>query len=196
METMNENDCIISLFIDDELGLDEKIVFVERVHGNTGFKDETISLLNQEKLLRTETPDPEPLGHAAPLSRSRFFMPRPLHAAAAALASAVIILFSVLFWQQGDRAGQANTDPHRFVIYEPDARQVEITGSFTGWKRISLEKRGAGGYWEVTLPLSTGEHSFTYILDGSRKVADPTLPSSEMDDFGGENSILYTGGNA
>jgi len=112
------------------------------------------------------------------------------------LATAVIVLSSVFFWQHGHRAQPVNIEPYRFVIYEPDARQVEITGSFTGWKKVSLEKRGAGGYWEVTLPLSTGEHSFTYILDGSRKVADPTLPSSEMDDFGGENSILYTGGNA
>jgi hypothetical protein len=193
---MNENDYLISMFIDDELDLDEKIEFVERVHVSADFKGDTVSLLSQEKLLRTEMADPKPLRKPAPVKPSRFFMPRSVRTAAVALATAVIVLSSVFFWQHGHREQPAGAAPYRFVIYEPDARRVEITGSFTGWRKVSLEKHGAGGYWEVTLPLSPGEHSFTYILDGSRKVADPTLPSGEMDDFGGENSILYTGGNA
>src|SRR5512137_168221 len=141
---MNENDYLISMFIDDELCLDEKIDFVERVHGNAEFKDDTISLLNQEKILRTETSDPKPLRQAAPLKASRFFMPRPLRTAAVALATTVIVLSSVFFWQHGHRTQPVSIEPYRFVIYEPDARQVEITGSFTGWKKVSLEKRGAG----------------------------------------------------
>jgi hypothetical protein len=193
---MNENDFLISMFIDNELDLDGKIEFVERVHESAEFKDEAVSLLGQEKLLRTDMADLKPLSRPAPPRHSRFFMSRPFRSAAVVLSTAVIVLSSVFFWQHGRHEQPVSAAPYRFVIFEPDARRVEIAGSFTSWKKISLEKRGSGGYWEVTLPLSPGEHSFTYILDGSRKVADPTLPSIEMDDFGGENSILYTGGNA
>ena len=48
------NHQIISLFIDDELTLNEKIEFVEEVHGSRPFKDEAIELLQQEKLLRSD----------------------------------------------------------------------------------------------------------------------------------------------
>jgi hypothetical protein len=193
---MNENDYLMSMFIDDELDLDEKIEFVERVHESMEFKEDTVSLLSQEKLLRTEMADLKSLRNPFPLKSSRFFIPRAVRTVGVALATAVIVLSSVFFWQHGHQGQPVSAAPYRFVIYEPEVRQVEITGSFTGWRKVSLEKRGAGGYWEVTLPIAPGEHSFTYILDGSRKVADPTLPSGEMDDFGGENSILYTGGNA
>ena len=43
---------LISQFIDDELSLDEKCEFVETVHASRGFKQETVDLINQEKLLR------------------------------------------------------------------------------------------------------------------------------------------------
>ena len=45
---------LISLFIDDELDLDDKVSFVETVHAEAVFKDETIELLNQEKMLRLD----------------------------------------------------------------------------------------------------------------------------------------------
>ena len=48
------NDFLISMFIDNELAIDEKIEFVEEVHGCEAFKDETVELLRQEKLLRGE----------------------------------------------------------------------------------------------------------------------------------------------
>ena len=48
------NHQIISLFIDDELTLNEKIEFVEEVHGSKPFKNEAIELLQQEKLLRSD----------------------------------------------------------------------------------------------------------------------------------------------
>ena len=45
-------DSLISLYIDNELDLDEKIEFVEAVHHDVSLKDEAIDLLTQEKLLR------------------------------------------------------------------------------------------------------------------------------------------------
>ena len=46
------NDYLISLFIDNEMDLDEKIEFVETVHSNHAFTPEAVDLLEQEKLLR------------------------------------------------------------------------------------------------------------------------------------------------
>jgi hypothetical protein len=46
------------------------------------------------------------------------------------------------------------------------------------------------GYWELNLRLPSGEYQFAYILDGSKRMADPTQSAREKDDLGGENSIL------
>jgi 1,4-alpha-glucan branching enzyme len=68
--------------------------------------------------------------------------------------------------------------------------QAEIAGTFTGWRRIPLNQIGTSGYWDITLRLPGGEHRFTYILDGEKKFADPTVATRELDDFGGQNSII------
>ena len=49
---------------------------------------------------------------------------------------------------------------------------------------------GKSGYWQITLDVPPGEHRYSYTLDGSRQLADPTVESRESDDFGAENSIL------
>ena len=179
-------DHLISLFIDDELGLDEKIDFVETLHGDGAFKNAAVDLLHQEKLLRSEVVDRVP-SLALPEPRKplwhRFF--KPLAAAAAGLAIVVAVLL------QTDRPPQGPpARPHRFVVYLPEAKRVEITGSFTGWKKLPLRPAAGGEYWEITLELPAGEHRFSYVLEGNRRMTDPTIAVREADDFGGENSIL------
>ncbi len=178
------NDYMISMFIDNELGLDDKVNFLEKVHADRAFKDEAIELLQQEKLIRSEVVD-----HVPPVEfkmRKRFPYPllRPVGLFASALAVAVVILFFFMPSQV------STTTPYRFVIYRPDVNQVEITGSFTEWTRIPMKKMGSSGYWEITLNLSKEEHRFTYILEGHQRFADPTILTQERDDFGGRNSIL------
>lgn len=178
------NDSMISMFIDDELDLDDKVEFVERVHGDKPFKDETIDLLRQEKLIRSEVVDQVPsveLNVRKGLPRSLL---RPVGVVASALAAAIFLLF--LFMP----SRVSKCSPYRFVIYRPDARKVEITGSFNNWTRIPMRRAGARGYWEIILDLPKGEHRFTYVLEGHQKFPDPTMPSQEEDDFGGKNSIL------
>lgn len=80
--------------------------------------------------------------------------------------------------------------PYRFVIYQPGTARAEIAGSFTGWQALPMKRTGSGGYWEITLDLPQGVHRFSYILDQNRRTADPTIPTRELDDFGGENSIF------
>jgi len=179
------SDYIISMFIDDELDLDDKIELVEKVHESGAFKDETISLLNQEKELRLDPAAQAPHIATAFPARHRFRIFHPAYIATAALAVAVVILTFTFMVQQ-----QTGPEPYRFVIYRPDVTRAEITGSFTDWERVPMNALGKSGYWEVSLDIPKGEHRFTYILEGEQRFADPTILTRELDDFGGTNSIL------
>ncbi len=180
-------DYLSSMYIDNEMDLDEKKLFVEKVRSDQAFYTQTLNLLAQEQLVRRQ-PDMRDLTSEQrwrpPVWQSlkRFF--KPLGFATAGFTVAVLMLFSVI---------QQPVPPlcsNRFVLFEPAAAQVELAGSFTGWQRISMQRIGSSGYWEIDLPVPSGEHRFAYILDGNRRISDPTLPASEKDDFGGENSIL------
>jgi len=182
-------DCLASMYIDNEMNIDEKVAFVDRVHSDRPFYQDTRALLLQEKVLRMPA-DASMLPKQPPAVGTRYRFRRllpPAVYAVAGFAAAVLMLINLV-------AGPAPTQStNRFVIYEPAARQVELTGTFTGWRRMPMASIGNSGYWEVKLQVPSGEHRFAYILDGSRQMADPTLPIREKDDFGGENSILNVG---
>ncbi len=178
-------DYLISSYIDDELDIEEKIAFVETVHEQMAFKDEAVDLLHQEKLIRSEVTDRVP---AVTLREKRgfafSFWPRA-GIFAAGLAAALLIMFFVT-----PRQEQMLLTTHRFVLFQPDVSRVEITGSFLGWEAVPMRRNGTSGYWEVVLEVPAGEHRLCYILEGGRRIPDPTIPIREKDDFGGENSIL------
>ncbi len=180
-------DYLSSMYIDNEMDLDEKIRFVEKVRSDPAFFNQTLELIAQEQLLRKQPVMPEPASEIRWRPLVRFSLARlfkPLGFAAAGFAGALLMLFTVF---------HAPVDPlynNRFVLFAPAADQVELAGSFTGWQRISMKQVGSGGYWELNLPVPSGEHRFAYILNGDEQMADPTLPTSEKDDFGGKNSIL------
>ncbi len=175
---------MISMFIDDELDLDEKIEFVETVHVDPTVKEETVNLLQQEKLIRTPAVDRVPVVEIKTRPKFNLQFWRPAAVFMSGLAAALIILFFALPEQK------TSSVSYRFVIYQPDTNQVEITGSFIGWKTIPMKKMGAGGYWELTVDLEPGEHRYGYILGSGERIPDPTILTREKDDFGGENSIL------
>jgi hypothetical protein len=177
-------DYTISMFIDDELNLDEKIELVESVHAQAAVKNEIVQLLQQEKRIRSPVVSHIPVVEADMRPKLGFLFWRPAAAFVAGLAAALIIMFFVLPEQN------ISSVPHRFVIYQPNVNRVDITGSFTGWKTLPMKKMGATGYWEITLDLQDGEHRYSYILESGKQIPDPTVLTREKDDFGGENSIL------
>ncbi len=180
---------LISMFIDDELNLDEKIEFVETVHGNSAYKTEALELLSQEKQLRDIPVHTIPAVTFKPAStRKRSTWLRPLIVGLGSAAALFILWLTVV--PHSDMAGQPLSKSHRFIIYRPDISKVEISGSFTGWQPRSMHRIGDSGYWEAELSLPRGEHRFAYILEGRQRIADPTVAVREKDDFGGENSIL------
>jgi len=178
-------DYLISSYIDDELDLDEKIDFVEAVHEQVAFKEGTVDLLHQEKLIRGDVTDRVPsvtLRQQRPFALSWW---RPAGIFAAGLAAALLVMFFVAPQQE-----QEMLSTHRFVLFQPDVDRVEITGSFLEWKAVPMTRSGTSGYWEVVLEVPAGEHRLCYILEGGRRIPDPTIAIREKDDFGGENSIL------
>ena len=186
---MNYN---ISMFIDDEMNIDDKIDFIEAIQKDKSFSDEVLELLLQEELIRGDVVQHIPYAQVkTPFNWKRFFRPfiQPMGLVASALAAAAIYLFLTV------PSPTPGPIMKRFVIYRPDVGQVEIIGSFTEWKRVPMQKIGNSGYWEITYDLNEGEHRFTYLIEGRQSIADPTILTREPDGFGGENSIFYVKNN-
>ncbi len=185
-------DYFASMYIDNELDLGEKILFIEKIHSDEEFFQETVELLMQEKLLRIQPQRLRVLADTRirPNLKDRIRqLFRPLIFVGSGFALAML-----LFFTQTTVSTNPSSMPRRFVIFEPAASRVEVTGSFNGWQRVDMEQIGTTGYWELNLQLPVGEHRFSYILDGTKRIADPTDPVKEKDDFGGENSILKVAG--
>ncbi len=181
-------DYLISMFVDNELDLDEKIIFVESVHSSKPFKDETVELLEQEKLLQgemVETMPPLPV----PVRRTKKNRLRLWFTPLAGFATAMVLVAGIFLFRPSPVI-QPEELPHRFVIYLPDSSQAKIVGDFTHWTPVDMEKIGQSGYWAVTLPLPAGEHRYSYLVDNNQQITDPTVLTREQDDFGGKNSII------
>jgi hypothetical protein len=180
-------DYLASMYIDNELNIEEKMRFVDKIHTDTLFYQDTRTLLLQEELLRMPA-DTSLLPERPPaaVGAGRWFrsLLRPMIYAAAGFAAAGLLLFSLVSVPDRQQCFS------RFVIYEPAAHRVELAGTFTGWQRTPMKPIGKSGYWELDLRVPPGEQRFAYILDGRRQIADPTVLRREKDDYGGENSIL------
>lgn len=186
---------MISMFIDNELSIDEKLSFIKRLKAEPEYFSETLFLLEQEKLLRAEglflAP---PLAAEAPVKQHRslqdiltgFFL--PLLQPAGVMAMLAIVLLGLLL--AGRPAPTPTVCPSRLVVYQPEAKDVAVAGTFTAWQAVPMQAAGSSGYWEITLEIPGGEHRFVYIADGNRRFVDPTVLAREQDDFGGENGIL------
>lgn len=190
---------LISMFIDNELGLREKVEFVKAVRRDDEFYEESVALLDQEQMIRSDM-DMDAIGPAlqtAPAirfekKRKWFHLPdlptiKPFAFLTSAGAMAVVVVLLII----GLHASPISAVPYRFVIYEPDVNTVEISGSFTDWEVLPMKKVGATGYWEIELDVPKGEHRYSFILEKEKRIADPTVFARELDDFGGENSILF-----
>ena len=99
-----------------------------------------------------------------------------------------------------DRAGgphAARRRPVQFVLVAPTARKVQVVGDFNDWDtthaEFSAQHRG-GGVWSVTAAVPEGHHRYSFVVDDSLWVVDPTAPKMLDDDFGMPNSALVVGG--
>jgi hypothetical protein len=81
----------------------------------------------------------------------------------------------------------------QFVLVAPDAKKVSVVGDFNGWDvshaGYQAQHRG-GGVWSVTAPVPVGHHRYSFVVDDSLWVPDPSAPRVIDNDFGMENSTI------
>jgi hypothetical protein len=70
----------------------------------------------------------------------------------------------------------------------PNARVVELSGDFTSWTPVRLERTG-GDLWEVVLPITAGTHRVVIRVDGAAWTAPPGA-TSVPDDFEGTVGLV------
>jgi 1,4-alpha-glucan branching enzyme len=76
------------------------------------------------------------------------------------------------------------------VVDAPLAREVILTGDFTGWSAEGIRlRRGSDGRWGTVLRLLPGQYEYRLIIDGDW--ADhPGAPKRNPNSFGVTNCIL------
>ncbi len=93
------------------------------------------------------------------------------------------------------RASRATKPEQRvqFVLVAPDAKKVSVVGDFNGWDAshasFQAQHRG-GGVWSVTVPVAVGHHRYSFVVDDSLWVADPSAARVADNDFGMPNSAI------
>ncbi len=82
------------------------------------------------------------------------------------------------------------------VFTAPQAASVTIVGDFNGWdpQRTQLVRSSHEGLWRARLKLAPGVYQYSFVLDGSNWVSDPTAKTLLADGFGGENSVIIVDG--
>lgn len=84
---------------------------------------------------------------------------------------------------------EAGTDCYLLTLRIRDARSVEISGDFTGWRPVSM-RQASSDTWQVTAPLTPGSHRANVRIDGNAWIAPPGM-SSITDDFNGTVGIFF-----
>ena len=80
----------------------------------------------------------------------------------------------------------------QFTLPVPAAHQVVVVGDFNHWDTHATPlRRSASGTWRTTVRLTPGAHVYSFVVDGSRWVPDPTAPLAPgSSDFGSPNSLV------
>jgi len=177
---------LISQFIDDELSLPEKKDFVINVKNDDEFYDETIKFIDSEikfieKIKKNNIPDLK-------LKRAFYFNYKIAVAAVLFIAITFFGVSKFMFSPQQTTVAKSLKE-YRFVIFNNNAHEVKISGTFTNWQKIPMKKINNSGYWELTLSIPEGEHKYSMFADDN-VLADPTAAFIEKDDFGNINSVL------
>ena len=110
------------------------------------------------------------------------------------LARPLLVGFSaalaLLVWLRHSEAGDA-ARPVPFVLLAPQAGRVSIVGDFNDWDPAATPLRRAGEHaWWVVVQLRPGRYRYSFVVDGTRWVADPSAPRAADNDFGAESSVV------
>jgi 1,4-alpha-glucan branching enzyme len=80
----------------------------------------------------------------------------------------------------------------RFTLLAPGAKHVSLVGSFNGWGKDAtpMKVMDSSGLWSVEVPLKEGEHTFMYLIDGTRWITPPLAEDFITDGFGQTNGVV------
>lgn len=86
----------------------------------------------------------------------------------------------------------------KFVLIAPQASRVAVVGDFNRWDGTATPAvRQADGTWTTFVPLAPGRHVYSFMVDGTHFVTDPSAPIAPDDGYGQKNSVVVvTGGRA
>jgi 1,4-alpha-glucan branching enzyme len=86
----------------------------------------------------------------------------------------------------------------KFVLIAPKAAHVSVVGDFNGWNPSAtpMTNRGNDGTWTVFVPLQPGLHTYSFVLDGTDFLADPSAPLAPDDGYGHKSSVVFVGGSS
>lgn len=122
----------------------------------------------------------------------RGLWPRGTRWLAPALAGAMAaLLVAVGVGRFAPRPGP-DTVAMTFEVHAPGAREVELVGSFNGWRPGEIVLRGpdATGHWSTTVRLPSGRHEYLFLVDGKTWVTDPRASTFRPDGFGRANALI------
>ncbi len=109
--------------------------------------------------------------------------------------SFIILLFVLMFISLNSAVKE--TDSGIEFNYEaPNAQTVFLAGSLNDWNTTKNPlKKDENGIWKTTIKLSSGKHSYKFVVDGNW-FFDQDNPNIEDDGYGGSNSLVEidTGG--
>ncbi|MFN7021770.1 MAG: hypothetical protein ACK4WH_10645 [Phycisphaerales bacterium] len=87
---------------------------------------------------------------------------------------------------------QEHGPSHLFRVYLPEARQVELVGTFTDWRAHAIPMlREPSGWWVARVDLAPADHLFSYLVDGANWLADYAASGVRANGFGGWVSQLH-----
>jgi 1,4-alpha-glucan branching enzyme len=88
------------------------------------------------------------------------------------------------------RAGSRNGTAVRLEVYQPDAVDVCVAGSFNDWQPQATHLVPLGnGKWSKELTLPCGRYEYRFVVDGAW-ITDPNAKELAPNPFGSENSVL------
>ena len=83
----------------------------------------------------------------------------------------------------------------KFVLIAPQASRVAVVGDFNGWDGSATPAvRQANGTWTAFFPLAPGRHVYSFVVDGTHFVTDPSAPIAPDDGYGQKNSVVVVTG--
>jgi 1,4-alpha-glucan branching enzyme len=88
------------------------------------------------------------------------------------------------------RTGSRNGTAVRLEVYQPDALDVCVAGSFNDWQPQATHLVPLGnGKWSKELTLPCGRYEYRFVVDGAW-ITDPNAKEVAPNPFGSENSVL------